>query len=98
MTVRTSIKELSDNNNAGTRLGQDSGDLISFWGATPVAQRSNIVDVATSTITTAGTSTTPWGFATSTQADAIATIVASLRTKFNTLLTDLETIGTHAAS
>lgn len=98
MTARTTILELSDGNSAGTRLGQSSTDLISLWGATPVAQRSNIADVATSTITTAATSTTPWGFATSTQADAVAALVASLRTKFNTLLTDLEAVGTHAAS
>lgn len=98
MTARTKILELSDGNSAGTRLGQDSTDLISLWGAAPVAQRSNIADVATSTITTGATSTTPYGFATSTQANNLASIVDDLRTKFNTLLTGLEAIGTHAAS
>jgi hypothetical protein len=94
----TNIKYLDGDSADGTVLGQDSSALVGLWGATPVAQRSNIADIATSTITTAATSTTPFGFATSTQADAVITIVADLRTKFNTLLTGLEAIGTHAAS
>ncbi len=98
MTVRTTILELHDGNSAGARLGASSTELVSLWGAAPVAQRSNIADVTTATVTTAATSTTPYGFATSTQADAITAMVADLRTKFNTLLTGLEAVGTHAAS
>lgn len=82
----------------GTILGQTADSLISLWGATPVAQRSNIADVATSTITTPATSTTPFGFGTSTQANNLLTIVDDMRNKFNTLLAGLEAIGTHATS
>jgi len=98
MTARTTIVELSDGNSAGTRLGQDATDLISFYGAAPVAQRSNIAAVATSTVTTAATTTTPWGFATSTQADNLAALVADTRTKMNSILTNMNTLGLHAAS
>ena len=34
-------KQLSDNNPSGTSLGQSATDLISFYGATPVSQRSS---------------------------------------------------------
>ena len=33
-------KQLSDANSSGTGLGQSAIDTISFYGATPVAQRS----------------------------------------------------------
>lgn len=32
------IREISDGNDDGTRLGQSAADLVSFWGATPGAQ------------------------------------------------------------
>lgn len=34
------LKELSDKGPDGTRLGQSATDLISFYGATPIAQRA----------------------------------------------------------
>lgn len=91
-------RQLSDADVDGTLLGQSASDKIGFYGVTPVDQAAHIADVATSTITTAATSTTPWGFATSTQATAVIAIVDDLRTKFNTLLDDLSDIGVNAAS
>lgn len=38
LTTTSAVRELSDNNPSGTRLGQTTTDLISFSGATPVAQ------------------------------------------------------------
>lgn len=35
------VKQLSDGNPGGTGIGQSATDLISFYGATPVAQRAN---------------------------------------------------------
>jgi hypothetical protein len=35
------IRELSDKNSDGTRLGQASTEKISFYGATPVAQQAS---------------------------------------------------------
>lgn len=34
------LKELSDKNPSGTRLGQSSTDLIGFYGKTPLARPS----------------------------------------------------------
>lgn len=42
-------RQLSDNNSAGTGLGQSATDTISFYGATPVAQRASSVQ-ATSNV------------------------------------------------
>lgn len=89
---------IGDGRTDGVSLGTSTSDKISFFGKTPVSQQANIADVATTAITTAATSTTPFGFATSTQADNLLTIVHDLRTKFNTLIGDFEDLGTHAAS
>lgn len=35
-------KQLSDGNPEGTTLGQSASDLVSFWGADPVAQQASI--------------------------------------------------------
>lgn len=48
---QTLIKELSDAGAGGTRLGQTSLDLCSFWGASPAAQPT-ITAVGTTTATT----------------------------------------------
>ena len=61
----------------GTSFGQSTADLISFYGVTPIAQRTN-ANQATVT-TTAATSTTPYGFSTVTQANAIVTLVNELQ-------------------
>jgi len=39
-------KQLSDANGSGTGLGQSATDTISFYGATPVAQRSASIQAA----------------------------------------------------
>lgn len=78
-------KQLSDARTDGVLVGQSTTDLVGFYGTTPIVQRSGAAQaaVATSTITTAATTTSPWGFATSTQADAIAAQVVLLRTLAN---------------
>jgi hypothetical protein len=70
------VQQLSNGNDEGTVLGQSSTDKIGFYGnATPVARPS----VSAYTTTTAAISTsTNWGYSTSTQADAINTQVVSL--------------------
>ncbi len=78
-------KQLSDGNPDGTSLGQSATDLISFWGADPVVRGANIAD-ATNTTTTTSTTT------------ALTTDLDSLRSKFNTLLARLETMGLLASS
>lgn len=43
------IKQLSDGNPLGTKLGQSATDLVGLYGATPVAQRASSIQ-ATSVI------------------------------------------------
>lgn len=58
-------RQLSDNNPSGTALGQSSTDLVSFYGATPVAQRASLAINATSVVSvssniTVAASLTAW--------------------------------------
>jgi hypothetical protein len=61
----------------GWNGGQSTSDLVGFYGTTPIAQRSGSAQAAVGT--TASTTTTPFGFATSTQADSIVTLVNEIR-------------------
>lgn len=71
------VRELSDARTDGQRLGQSTSDLVGFHGAAPTAQRSGSAQAAVST--TASTTTSPAGYATTTQANAIVTLVNELR-------------------
>ena len=58
-------KQLSDGNTSGTALGQSATDPISFYGATPVAQRASITLNAASVVSvssniTVAASLTAW--------------------------------------
>lgn len=77
----TSVNNLSQANPDGTSLGQSATDKISFYGATPVVQASAI----TAPTSTAATSTTPVGFSTNTQADAVVSAVRSIITALKNL-------------
>lgn len=70
-------RQLSDGNPDGTTLGQSITDLIAFYGVTPIAQRAGSAQAAVTT--TAATTTTPYGYATSTQADGIVTLLNEMR-------------------
>lgn len=76
----------------GSQWGGASTDKLGMYGATPVVQASTIASVTTATLTTvttdAATSTTnAWGYSTSTQADAIVTLVNALATRAGVLTT-----------
>lgn len=71
------VRHLSDGNPSGNTFGQSSSDLISFYNAPPIAQRTNASQAAVGT--TASTTTTPAGYSTTTQANAIVTLVNELR-------------------
>lgn len=66
----------------GCHIGGASTDLVGFYGETPVDQGAAVTAVNT----TAATTSTPWGFNTSTQADAIPVAI-------NSLITRLQDIG-----
>lgn len=76
-STSAAVRQLSDQNSQGTVLGASTTDLIAFYGATPIAQRTNSSQAAVST--TASTTTTPAGYTTTTQANAIVTLVNELR-------------------
>lgn len=60
----------------GHTFGQDSADKISFYGATPVVQRSGAAQAAVAT--TAPTASSPYGY-TQAQATAIITLLNEIR-------------------
>jgi hypothetical protein len=88
-------RELDAGNSDGTSLGQSATSKVGFFGVTPAVQptSANQAAVATSTITTAATSTTPYGYATTTQADAVTAQIVLLRTLVNQMRSDLVTVG-----
>jgi hypothetical protein len=57
-------KQVSDANADGTALGQSATDKISFYGATPVVQRANLIQansvVSVSSNITIAASLTAW--------------------------------------
>jgi hypothetical protein len=61
----------------GTSFGQSATDLISLYGATPVAQRAN---AAQGTFTSTMNQTTGFGFATQTAADKAVALLNEMRT------------------
>jgi len=68
---------IGNNNPDGVSFGLDTTEKISFYGVTPVAQRAGSAQAAVTT--TAAQTTTPYGYSTSTQADAIVTLVNEIR-------------------
>lgn len=61
----------------GVEVGQSATDKVGFFGVTAVVQPSDANQAAVGTAS--ATATSPYGFATSTQADAIVTLVNQLR-------------------
>lgn len=77
-TATDSMINKSQKTSGGHVVGQSTSDLIGFYGlASPIAQRSGSAQAAVGT--TAATSTTPYGFGSAAQADAIVTLVNELR-------------------
>jgi len=71
------VKYLGDQGSDGTVLGTSTASLIGFLGvSSPVSRQTTYTAVTTQ----AATSTTPYGFATTTQANGITTALASIKT------------------
>lgn len=70
-------KQHSDGRTDGQIFGQTVTDKIGFYAATPVAQRAAGTGAAVAI--TASTSTTPFGYTTAAQADAIVRLVNEMR-------------------
>ena len=61
----------------GIKLGQTSTSKVGFHGVEPSAMRASVSQ--TSVVTTGATSSTPYGFTTKAQADAIVTLLNEIR-------------------
>lgn len=73
----TIVLQPTPDGTAGASFGLNTSSKISFYGVTPVVQRAGAAQAAVGT--TAATTTTPWGFGSSTQADAVITLVNEMR-------------------
>ena len=71
------VRQLSDGNPDGTVLGQSTSDLISFYNAAPMVQRSGAAQAAVPTTTP--TNASPYGYSQA-QAAAIITLLNEIRT------------------
>jgi hypothetical protein len=86
---------VSNKGSDGTSLGQDSTDLISFYGATPIAKWAFTLTATTAIATTvfSAAATGIFGFQTSTAATALVTRVRQLQVDMETLVGLMETAG-----
>lgn len=87
-TESTSLEKIiGDGNPDGVSLGGATTDKVSFYGVTPIVQRSGSAQavVATTAITapatTESTTSTPYGYTGSTQANALTKAVSDLVTR-----------------
>lgn len=67
------------------QIGDSSSSKVGFYGATASTQPASASQAATLSTAAVSISATQWGFATSTQADAIVTLVNRLRADLVTL-------------
>ena len=66
----------------GTSFGRGTTDKISFYGVTPIAQRTGSAQAIAATTVAVSTTTgaiTSWGFSLSTQANGIVTLLNEMR-------------------
>lgn len=70
-------KNLKVGDSLGTKIAENTTDKLGFYGVTPIVQRSGAAQAAVAT--TGSTNSSPYGYTSSTQADAIVTLVNELR-------------------
>lgn len=80
MTMNTTNKiQIGPTNPDGKVFGTSASDNIAFYGATPLAQRAGGSGSGVAVSATAATTTSPAGYTTTTQANAIVTLVNEIR-------------------
>ena len=77
LTSSNAVQQLSDGNSQGTVMGQETGDLIGFYGTDPVAQEAITGGTA---LSTAVSSTNAFGFGNEFTASTIALAVQHMVT------------------
>lgn len=75
-----STKNLHFGTTTGTKIGTSTSEKLAFWNATPIVQPTGIAAINTGTVDSA------WGA-------TEATVVNDIRTKLDSLINKLETIG-----
>lgn len=99
--------DIAVNTTTGTKIGTAAAQKLGFWNATPIVQPSGASQAAVNTTvgsavnTTAATNSTPFGFATNTQADAVVANVNALRVDvlaLNTLIHAIRTAMVNAGT
>ena len=82
-TVTAAIRDLSDQNSQGTRLGATSTDLIGFYGATTMIAASTIIGSLTLGAATASAfstgGSTSFGFSSASIASAVLNALTQLK-------------------
>ncbi|MCK9361681.1 hypothetical protein M0Q28_05690 [Patescibacteria group bacterium] len=78
-------QQIGNDNPDGIVIGQAAASLVGFYGATPVAQTASTGGAAVATTAAISTTTTKWGFSTSTQANDLVTMVNDLYSKLVSL-------------
>lgn len=63
----------------GTKFGTATGQKLAFHNSTPVIQRAGSGGNQDAASTTSATQTTPWGYASSVQANSIITLLNEIR-------------------
>lgn len=91
----SSPKQLSDQSSSGTELGAGSTDLVSFYGATPIAQPSGATQAAV-TDASGGTAAATNGILTITatyNSTILANAIATLAAQGNAMRNALVSLG-----
>jgi hypothetical protein len=82
-TQTKAVRDLSDQNSQGTRLGVTSADLIGFYGATSCIAQSSIIGALTLASATASAfstgGSTSFGFSSASIATAVLNAVVQLQ-------------------
>lgn len=73
------VEYIGTNGDDGVSIGFDTSEKLSVYGKTPIVQRSGAAQAAVDTTLAISTTTTTWHFSTSTQANAVVTLVNEMR-------------------
>ena len=73
------VEYIGTNAPDGASIGLSTSEKISAYGVTPIVQRSGAAQAAVATTRAISSNATSWHFSTSTQANAIVTLVNEMR-------------------
>lgn len=94
LSSSNAVRQLSDGNSQGTVMGQSATDLISFYGATPVARTVMQTTAASITLQTIGAgSTAGVGFTSVTMFGSFVSTIANMQSDLAALRTQLANLG-----